>query len=38
VLALNGEDGVRIRYTGWGPQYDRDFTRGELQLDTKAGE
>jgi hypothetical protein len=37
VLALDGEDGVRIRYTGWGPQYDRAFTRDQLQVDRDAG-
>jgi hypothetical protein len=38
VLALDGRDGVRIRYTGWGPQFDRDFTRADLQQDRGAGE
>jgi hypothetical protein len=38
VLALDGEDVVRIRYTGWGPQFDRDFTRDQLQKDTSAGQ
>jgi hypothetical protein len=37
VLRLDGEDRVRIRYTGWGPQYDRDLTRDQLQLDQGAG-